>query len=203
MPSRCRFFCVLILRITSAALCHSFCQLPAAAQAKDEVTWEADSQSTDGRVWRFLRGHVEIRKEQMVLTADEADYNEQTHEVEARGNVHFSHPGRKEDVYASRFHYNLDTEVGIFYQVHGTVSSASQGSPRVLHTNEPFYFQGETAQKIKDHYVVYNGWLTDCKVPHPWWTFGSPRATIVPGRYALLRRPLFRLRKVPLFYAPA
>lgn len=137
------------------------------------------------------------------MTSDQADYNEETHEIEARGNVHFSHPGRKEDVWASRFHYNLDTEIGMFYTVHGTVSSASQGNPRVLTTNEPFYFQGETAQKIRDHYVIYNGFVTDCKVPHPWWTLQTPRATVVPGQYALMHRPMFRLRRIPLFYAPA
>ncbi|MBI3694370.1 MAG: LPS-assembly protein LptD [Acidobacteria bacterium] len=185
-------------------LCHSFCGAQTQAPlGRDEVAWQADSQSTDGRVWRYLRGHVEIRKEQMVLTADEVDYNEQTADIAARGNVHFSHSGRKEDVYASRFDYNLDTETGMFFDVHGTVSSASQGNPRVLHTNEPFYFQGKIAQKEEDHYIVFDGFVTDCKVPHPWWTLGSPRSTIVPGRYALMKRPIFRLRKIPLFAAPA
>ncbi|HYM10337.1 MAG TPA: LPS assembly protein LptD [Bryobacterales bacterium] len=222
MTSRSQFFCVLILRITLAALCHHLCAASSppqpgdrllatiqAAQAaveqplgREDVIWQADSQSTDGRVWRYLRGHVEIHKEQMILTANEVDYNEQTHDAYARGNVHFVNPLRKEDIYAARFDYNLDSEIGMFYQVHGKVSSATQGNPFVLHTSEPFYFQGETAQKIQDHYIVYHGFITDCKVPHPWWTLGTPRATIVPGSYALMRRAVFRLRKIPLFYAP-
>jgi len=139
----------------------------------------------------------------MVLTADEVDYNEQTGDAEARGNVHFSHPGHKEEVYAAKFRYNLNTEKGTFFQVHGTVSSASQAGPRVLTTNEPFYFQGEIAHKIKGHYVVFDGFVTNCKMPSPWWTLRSARTTIVPGRYALLRSSVFRLRKIPLFYAPA
>ncbi len=199
MPLHRRTFPVLLLRITLAALCHSFCALPAAAQHGRVIL--SDSQSTEGP-WRYLRGHVEIQREGMVLTADEVDYNQETAEAEARGNVHFSYPARKEDVYASRFHYNLDTERGIFYQVHGTVSSASQGNPRLLTTTEPFYFQGEMAEKIEEHYILYNGFVTDCKMPHPWWTLNSPRITVVPGKYALMRRPLFRLRKVPLFAAP-
>jgi LPS-assembly protein len=162
---------------------------------------EADRQETHGP-WRFLRGRVEIRKEDMVLTADEVDYHEATGDAEARGNVHFSHPGRKEDVYASKFKYNLDTENGVFFNVRGTVASATQAGPGLLTTNEPFYFQGETAHKIKDHYVVFNGWVTNCKVESPWWKFHSPKTTVAPGRYALLQRPVFRLRRVPLFYAP-
>jgi LPS-assembly protein len=201
MAPRIRILSLLFLRITSAALCHGFC--PAAAQtARDEVHWQADSQSSDGRTWRYLRGHVEIRKEQMVLRADEVDYNEETGDAEARGNIHFSHPGRGENVYAARFTYNLNTEEGFFYQTHGTVSSASQASPRVLTTTEPFYFQGEMAHKIKNHYVVYRGYVTNCKRPAPWWTLTTPRATIVPGSHAVLHRSVFRLKKVPLFYAP-
>jgi LPS-assembly protein len=205
-------FYPLILPITLAALCHSFCavaegQAPAAnfmapAGSREDVDFQADRQFTEGR-WRYLRGHVEIHKEQMTLTADEVDYDEETGDAHARGSVHFVYPSRKEDVYASRFDYNLDNETGMFYNVRGTVSSASQGNPRILTTTEPFYFQGESAQKIRDHYVVFNGFVTDCKVPHPWWTLGSPRVTVVPGEYALMRHPVFRLRRIPLFYAPA
>ncbi len=210
-PRRC-LLSLLLLRITLAALCHSFYPRPLAAQTPaataealpgpGEAAFQADSQLSDGRVWRYLRGHAEVRKRNMVLTANEVDYNNETHDVEARGAVHYSNPDRKEEIYASRFDYNLDSEIGTFYDVHGTISSTSQGNPRVLHTNEPFYFQGETAEKIVDHYIVYDGFVTDCKVPHPWWTLGGPRVTVVPGRYALLNRAVFRLRKVPLFYAP-
>ena len=212
MPPRSALLSVLILPITFAALCHLFCapargQTPAlnvTAQtpASDEIFLQADSQSTDGSVWRYLRGHVEVKRGGMVLTADEMDYNEQTGASEARGNVHFSYPARKEEVYASRFEYNLDTEIGMFYNVHGTVSSASQGNVRILTTNEPFYFQGERAQKIEDHYIVYDGFVTDCRMPHPWWTLGSPQTTVVPGDHAVMRRAMFRLHRVPLFYMP-
>jgi len=139
----------------------------------------------------------------MVLTADQIDYNEQTHQAEARGNVHFSHPGRKEDIYASSFKYNLDTEIGTFFNVRGTVASAGQAGPRLLTTTEPFYFEGEVAHKMRDRYVVFQCQVTNCKRPGPWWTLSSPHTTVVPGRYALMRRSVFRLKKVPLFYAPA
>ena len=172
-----------------------------ASASSEEVIFLADSQTTEGP-WRRLRGQVEVRRDDMILRADELDYNEQTAESEARGNVHFSHTGRKEDVYAARLSYNLRTESGTFYEVRGTVRSASQGGPRVLTTDEPFYFQGEVAHKAQDHYTIHNGFVTNCKLPSPWWTLRTARATIVPDRYAVLHRSVFRLRKIPLFYAP-
>ncbi len=205
MALRCRGYHLFLLRIISVGLCHGISHAQpregAPNASSGDVVIEADTQSTDGP-WRFLRGRVELRKDQMLLTADEVDYNETNGDAEARGNVHFSHPGRKEDVYASSFKYNLNTENGVFFNAHGTVASASQASPRILTTNEPFYFQAETAHKIGDHYVIFNGWVTDCKVPGPWWKLQTPRATVVPGRYALIHRSVFRLRKIPLFYAP-
>jgi LPS-assembly protein len=177
-------------------------QSPASAGAPEEVVYLSDTQWSDGRTWRYLRGHVEIRYGETVFRADEIDYNEQTGDSEARGNVHFSHLGRKEDLYASRVSYNVRSETGTFYDVHGTVRSASQGGPRALTTDEPFYFQGEVAHKVEDHYTVYGGFVTNCKMPGPWWTLRTPKATIVPGSHALLYRSVFRLRKVPLFYAP-
>ncbi len=197
----------LPIRITSLVLCHWFCAAILSAQPAPqpvppgELVTVADSEATEGP-WRRLRGQAEVRRDVMILRANEIDYNEETGEAEARGNVHFSHLGRKEDVYAARLNYNLRTETGTFYEVHGTVRSASQGGPRMLTTDQPFYFQGEVAEKVADHYTIYRGFVTNCKMPSPWWTLRSPKATIVPNQHAVLYRGVFRLLKIPLFYAP-
>ncbi len=206
MQRRGGIYHLLILRITLLALCHGFCSGALLAQAPrapgvDEVYWQAATQASDG-VWRRLRGNVEMRQGEMVLRADEVDYNEETGEAEARGNVHFFDPGGQEDVYAARFSYNLKTQNGVFYQVHGTARSAGQAGPQLLVTNEPFYFQGEMAQKIQGRYIVHRGLVTNCRRPNPWWTLATPKATITPGRHAVLRHAVFRLKKIPLFYTP-
>lgn len=52
----------------------------------DEVHTQARQQSDDGSTMHF-KGDVKIATQGMVLTCDEADYNKETREIEARGNV--------------------------------------------------------------------------------------------------------------------
>ena len=161
----------------------------------------ADSQESVGDQ-RFLRGRVEIRIDETVITADEVDYNEATDEMDARGNVRYQNSSRQENLHAEKFNYNTGTELGTFYDVHGTVGSASQGGARLLTTDNPFYIEGKVVHKTREHYTVYNGFVTNCDVDHPWWTLRAPRTKITPGKSATIYRGVFRLRKVPVFYFP-
>jgi LPS-assembly protein len=151
---------------------------------------------------RYFRGSVEFRLNNVVLRSEELDYNETSGEVEARGNVHYRNAVSEEDLFAEKVAYNTRTESGIFYAVHGTVSSASQGGFRVLTTDNPFYIEGEIVNKTKNHYVVHDGYVTNCERPKPWWTLRAPKTTIVPGDSATIRNGIFRLGKVPIFYFP-
>ena len=151
---------------------------------------------------RYLRGNVEIHYNNSILTADEMDYNDQTDDVEARGNVRYRNSVKREDLHAEKFNYNLRTETGTFYRVHGTVASANQGGFRVLTTDNPFYIDGKVVHKTADHYTVHNGYVTNCETTDPWWTMRAPRTTITPGKSATVYRGVFRVRKVPIFYFP-
>ncbi|MBI1355043.1 MAG: LPS assembly protein LptD [Acidobacteria bacterium] len=158
-------------------------------------------QENDGPVSR-LRGDVEVRTGSIVVTADEVDYNDDTGEMEARGNVHYRNLNGKEDLYADKVAYNTQTELGTFYVTHGTVTSASQGGPRVLSTDNPFYLDAPIVHKTADNYVVVDGLVTNCDPEHPWWTMKSPKTKIAPGEYATIRNGVFRLKGAPLFYLP-
>ena len=151
---------------------------------------------------RSFREAVEFRFNNVVLKCEELDYNENTGDVEARGQVHYRNLLSQEDLYAEKVAYNSRSELGTFYQVHGTVASASQGGFRLLTTDNPFYIEGEVVHKTKNHYVVHDGFVTNCERPGPWWTLRAPKTTIVPGDSATIRNGVFRLRKVPLFYFP-
>ena len=151
---------------------------------------------------RLLRGHAEVRLNSIILTASEIDFDEATGELEARGNVRYRNVSTEEDLHAEKVAYNTDTERGTFYTVHGTVSSASQAAPRVLTTDNPFYIQGEVVHKAKDRYVVHGGYVHNCEISNPWWTLRSPKTDIVPGDRAVIRRGVFRLHGVPVFYFP-
>lgn len=139
---------------------------------------------------------------EVLLRADELDYNEQTGYAEARGHVYVFRFASGEELWADRAEYNLKEETGKFYGVRGAIPAPTQPRPDVLPTTNPYYFQGRWAEKLKDRYRLYDGFLTDCRLPNPWWVLRGPRFELVPDRRALAWRVTFRLRGIPLLYAP-
>ncbi len=174
---------------------------PAPAKQAGDTEFLAFKQWSEGDMF-YLRGNVEIRLNNAVLKAEEVDYNEATGEMEARGQVNYRSLSGTEDLYAEKFLYNSRTEAGTYFDVHGTVSSASQGGVRVLTTDNPFYIEGKVVYKAGEHYSVHDGYVTNCRVDSPWWSMRAPRTNIVPGKSATVHRGVFRLRKVPIFYFP-
>jgi LPS-assembly protein len=161
----------------------------------------AVTQTTDGP-WRHLRGHAELESAVMLFRADEIDYNNDTGDVLARGNVYFEQFERNEKIWADHLEYNTDTEKGKFYDVRGTTAPRIDTRPGMLTSTNPYYFQGDWAERINDHYILYNGFLTNCKMPHPWWRLKGPKFNVVPGESARAYHSEFLLRKLPLFYTP-
>jgi LPS-assembly protein len=51
-------------------------------------------------------------------------------------------------------------------------------------------------------YILHNGFITNCKMPAPWWRLRGPRFVIEPGKKALAYRAIFLLHGIPLFYTP-
>ena len=169
-----------------------------------EANWvdvSATNQSTDGP-WRHLRGAVRLETSESLLTADEVDYNDETKDAQARGHVHFEHYVKGDKLDCDHAEYNIDTETGKFYLVSGTSPAKVQSRPGILTTSNPFYFEGQWAERLEDRYVLHDGYITDCKVPNPWWKLTGPKFDIIPGDRALAFRAIFRIRSIPLFYAP-
>jgi LPS-assembly protein len=172
------------------------------APPKDVVLVRAVKQEKLGSVYH-LRGNAEVETTDMMLKADEIDYDESSADAEARGNVRFEHFVRGEKLQASRAEYNIDDETGKFYDVSGTSPAKIDSRPGLLTTTNPFYFEGVWAERIEDKYVLHDGMVTDCKMPGGWWTLRAPRIDIYPGDHAMGYRSIYRLRNVPIFYAPA
>jgi len=138
----------------------------------------------------------------MLFRADELDYNEDTGDVQARGNVYFEQFERNEKIWADHVDYNTKTENGKFYDVRGTTAPRIDTRPGMLTSLNPYYFQGKWAERVEGHYILYNGFLTNCRVPNPWWRLKGPRFNIVPQESARAYRSVFLLRKFPLFFTP-
>ena len=167
----------------------------------DEYYFNAIQQTTDGP-WRHLRMDARVETSEMLLTADEIDWNTDSGDVELRGNVHYINYVRGEKLDCDRAEVNIEDDTGRFYKVKGSAMSTVQARPGLLTTQNPFYFQSKWAERIKDHYILHDGFLTDCLMPRPWWVLKGPEFDIVPGDHAVARRSWFFLRKIPLFYTP-
>ncbi|HUJ21742.1 MAG TPA: LPS assembly protein LptD [Bryobacteraceae bacterium] len=156
---------------------------------------------SEGHIYH-LRGHASIEGAEVRLTADEIDYNEDTADAEARGNVTFHQYAQDEEVHADRVLYNTREETGKFYNVRGWSRTHVVARPGVLTSNSPLYFEGEWAERIEDKYILHNGMVTNCKLPNPWWTLRGPVFDIIPDDHAVAHRSVFRLKWIPLFYTP-
>jgi len=197
-----RTICLITVLILAAFSLSAQLQGPAPPERRpgDLEIYSERQESRDGV--HFFLGEVEIRQDEMILRADEVAYDENTGEIEARGNVHYVNPVEEEDLYAERFVYNVDTGLGTFYDVYGTVASEAQAGPRMLTTDNPFYIEGQTVEKTEDDYIVRDGFVTNCESGHPWWSLKAPKTRIKPNKAAIVHRGVFRLKNVPVFYFP-
>ncbi|MCX6624380.1 MAG: putative LPS assembly protein LptD [Acidobacteria bacterium] len=167
----------------------------------DEIRVGAATQEVEGKFYK-LRGHATIETTELFLSADELDYHEDTGDTEARGNVHFIHYAGGEEVFCDKVEYNISEETGKFYNIRGTTPARIEARPGVLTTSSPFTFQGKWAERIQDRYILHHGFITNCKMPRPWWTLRGPKFDIIPGSRAISRNSTFRIRGMPLFFTP-
>lgn len=156
----------------------------------------------EGSVTHF-KGSVRLETIDMLLLADEVDYDEDTGDAHARGNVKFEHFFNGDRIECERVDYNLNDETGRFYDVRGTSPSKIQSRPGLLTTSNPFYFEGLWAERIQEKYILHSGFVTDCRIPRPWWRLTGPKFDIIPGDRAIAYHAWFRVGAIPLFYAPA
>jgi len=168
---------------------------------EDEIWYRAVQQESSGAM-RYLRGSAVIQLTDVKISADDIQFDSDTNLVLARGHVHLQHFASGDDIRADHGEYNLKTEVGKFYGVDGTSPAKIITSPGVLTTTNPFYFHAQWADRIKDRYILHQGYLTDCKVPKPWWTFEAPVFDVIPGDRAIARNTVFRFKRMPVFYLP-
>jgi LPS-assembly protein len=173
----------------------------AGAPDKDHIHIEAVTQEADG-VMRHFRGSVRLETTDMMLRADEVDYNTDTGDSEARGHVHFEQFVRGEKLDCDHMEYNLNSETGKFYDVSGSASARIQARRGLLITQTPFYFQGKWAERLEDHYILHDGFLTDCVLPAAWWRVKGPIFYVIPGDHAIARNSWFYLKGIPLVYFP-
>ncbi|WP_031498845.1 LPS-assembly protein LptD [Bryobacter aggregatus] len=168
---------------------------------RDRVDVHAGSQTVEGD-WVKLRGAAMVDIYESTLQADEIDYNTETGEAHARGNVHYRNYEEGEEIFCDKADYNTKDVTGKFYNVRGTFAARIDARPGILTSSNPFQFQGEWAERLQQKYILYKGTITSCTYPRPWWTLRSPKFDIVPNQRATMQRAFFRVLGVPVFYFP-
>ena len=159
-------------------------------------------QEKDGAIYH-LRGSVEIHYRNYILRADEATYNSDTGDSDLEGHVVLDGGPYDEHVESSHGNYNIRTEVGTFYSVVGTVGLRMRQSRYMLTTTNPFAFTGKIVEKHgPNRYLVRQGTVTTCQLPHPKWQFNGARISVDVDGTAKIYNSDFRLMGIPVFYFP-
>ena len=143
-----------------------------------------------------------VESSTLLFRADEVEWDEATGDVHASGHVYFHDFREQHELWCDRLEYNTDEESGKFYNIRGQTIPHLTARPGVLTTTSPFFFQGDWAERSGDLYILHDGFVTNCKMPSPWWRMKGPRFVIQPGEKALAYHTVFLLGGVPLFFAP-
>jgi LPS-assembly protein len=214
MATRTRFL------ITSAVLCHLILAsrlvtsqlLPAnpaskaistqSSRPKLPVKITALHQEKDGAVYK-LSGNVEIEYGTYTFSGDEVTYDSDSGEITAEGHLVLEGGPNNEHLEAARGRYNTDHETGHFEHVTGTIGLQLRGRQTLSSTSNAFFFTGRVVEKTgPDHYIVTDGTVTTCELPHPKWKFYARKVVVDVGGNATIYSTDFRLMGVPALYLP-
>jgi LPS-assembly protein len=178
------------------------CLIQATAQDADSTTICALGQEKIGNIYK-LHGNAEIYYRGYVLRADEVTYDADSGEATVSGNFRLDGGPNDDHIRASHGTYNLTTETGRFFDVTATTGLQLRGNRVILTSTAPFTFSGKRVEKTaSDHYVVYDGSITTCELPHPKWKFEARKVVVDVGGNATIYHSDFLLHGFPVFYFP-
>ncbi|HUO17125.1 MAG TPA: LPS assembly protein LptD [Verrucomicrobiae bacterium] len=178
------------------------CGKRAAAQLSDGTIICATNESKQGDTYD-LQGDAEIHYRSYILRADHITYNSDTGESTGTGHMTLDGGTYDEHVRADHGSYNLTAETGRFYEVTATVGAHLRRAQMVLTSTSPFAFTGKFVEKISsDRYLVYDGSITTCQLPHPDWQFRARELKVEVGANASVTNSRFFLLGFPIFYFP-
>ena len=180
---------------------------------------ESDLQSKHGDI-ATATGSAVLTYEDHVLRADTLTYDKTTGDVTATGHVDLTGGKNDEHIAASHGTYNIHTQTGTFYDVHGsvglfrataapTVTATNAGIATVktartasYQTSNPFVFEGRIVIKTgPTDYTVYYGSVTSCLLPHPDWQLFANKIAVSNSK-AKLANSTFKILGIPLLFLP-
>ena len=95
------------------------------------------------------------------------------------------------------------SETGKFYEVTGTTGLRFRANRVILTSTAPFAFTGKVVEKTsQDHYLVFDGTITTCELPHPNWQFDARKVSVDVGGNAKIYHSTFDLHGIPILWFP-
>ena len=155
------------------------------------VHMTADTLSYDEETGVALaEGNVEMTFGTRTMRADRIRYDSTTGEADLTGKVRYK--DTDEEFAFDRITINLDSEKGILYN--GTIRISSNN----------YLIASEKIEKTgKSSFLIEKGALTTCPCdPEPDWKFEVRRARVTLDQYAIGKDITFRVRGVPVLWAP-
>ena len=150
-----------------------------------------------------LRGNVVITYGTYTFSGDEVTYNSDSGEINLEGHIVLEGGPASEHIEAMRGTYNIDHETGRFEHVTGSIGIQLRGSRILPAASNAFFFTGRVVEKTgPDHYIVTDGTVTTCELPHPKWKFYAHRVKVDVGGNANIYSTNFRIMGVPVLYLP-
>jgi LPS-assembly protein len=176
---------------------------PAVAISREHpVTIDAQECEQAGKVYT-LRGGVEIQFADYTFHGDLVTFDSASGDVTAKGHVSLDGGRRDMHISGSEGAYNVHSQTGKFYDVHGSTGARFKGRTVTLTSSSPISFTGKVVEQTgPDEYVLHHGSVTSCELPHPKWTFNAARIILRVGNSAHVYNTTFRLKGVPVIYLP-
>jgi LPS-assembly protein len=158
-----------------------------AAAGKPEIRIVArNKEMTKDRI--FASGDVEVHYKEFLLFADRVEFNPETRDVLAEGNVVIQ--VRNEVTRGEKVFFNLDTETGRVEKATGMIQ------PSILFAAE------SVERKTADVFTLNRARVTSCTQPVPRWGFSFSRANLKKGDYVEMWNAVLSVKKIPVFYLP-
>ncbi len=152
------------------------------------VILQSDFQERVSRTRYRARGHVEITYQDILITCEEAEYDEETRQGLTRGPTKFSQ--RQQWLTCSHADFDFTDQTGVFYDAQGF-------------TDREFLIDGRTIQKTgPDTYRILEGFITSCQGNRAKWKFAVANANIRVDHTARLHSFTFKIKGVPVLYFP-
>jgi len=169
---------------------------------REPIIIDASECEKDGAVYG-LHGNVEITFKDYTFHGDNVTYDSASGEATSTGHAELDGGPRDIHITASRADYNVRSRTGKFYDVKGTTGARFQGKNVTLTSSSPFAFTGKLVEQTgPEEYVLHNGSVTSCELPHPKWTFNAGKIILRVGTSAKIYNTTFRLKGVPVIYLP-